>query len=116
MRGMHQCGGELALAKFFHNVHLIDIADAGIFGHQLDPAHSLPIFLGVKIMDMLIAQSFHMDAFPFSRQTVIGGFGMLNGLRLVNVERNGTHVQWQVIAQDRSGSDEFHTQFQKMPL
>ena len=54
MRGMHQRGGELALAKIFHDVHLIDIANTGIFCHQLDPAHSPPTFLGVKIMDMLI--------------------------------------------------------------
>ena len=92
MRSMHQRGRELALAKFFHNVHLIDISNTGEFCHQLDPTRRLTLFLNKKIMDMLIAQGLDVDTFPFCREAVIGGFSMLKCFRLVNVERNGTDV------------------------
>src|SRR5258705_13273675 len=109
MHSMHQRCGELTLAIFLQNMELIDVANTGIFCHQLNPACSLPIFLDKKIMDMLITQSFHMDALSLSGETVISCFGMLKRFCLVNVERNSADVQWKIVPYDRPGSDEFHS-------
>jgi len=92
MRSMYQRGGQLVLAKRFQDVELIDVSHAGIFRNQLDPARSFTRFLHKKIVDMCIAQSFHMDAFPFGGETVIRCFSLLQRLCLVNVKWNGADV------------------------
>ncbi len=92
MGGMYQGCGELALAERFHDVELIDVAHAGIFCHQLNPACSLSLFFDVKIMNMLIAQGLQVDTFSFSGEAVIGGFSMLKSFSFVNVQWNGADV------------------------